>query len=169
MLGPRRSSVFPAPLREILNETTYEKANYNSKHLTGKGLSKQTFGIIPKIIEVDEVLQSKPKAWGYVREAHPEICFLSLANGQPMKHNKKTQEGFIERIEILTKYWEPAEQAIAQAFLWCSNLKVARDDVLDALVLAVIGTYSNNHLKSIPDQFQFDENGLPMEMICFNI
>ena len=45
----RTSSVFNAPIRAILDEPRYEAANALSKRLSGKGLTKQTFNIIPKI------------------------------------------------------------------------------------------------------------------------
>jgi predicted RNase H-like nuclease len=165
ILGPRRSSVFPAPIREILDDKTYEQANIRSKKLTGKGISKQTYGIIPKIIEVDQSLQLNLKSSKIVKEAHPEVCFLSLSNGKPMQYNKKTQDGFTERIEILKKYWKPSEKAIAEAFLWYSGYHVARDDIVDALVLAIVATHSKSELVSIPKKKHLDDHKLPMQMI----
>jgi predicted RNase H-like nuclease len=165
LLGIRRSSVFPAPIREILYSKSYDDANIGSKRLTGKGISKQTYGIIPKITEVDEFLQSNPKSSKIIHEAHPEVCFLSLAKGRPMKHNKKSQDGFQERIEILKKFWQPAEEAIAQAFLWYSGYRVARDDIVDALVLAIVATHTQNNLISIPQKPPVDDFGLPMQMV----
>jgi predicted RNase H-like nuclease len=91
---------------------------------------------------------------------------IGLANSKAMLHNKKTQKGFTERIEILLKFWKPAEQAIAQAFLWGSPLGINRDDVVDALVLAVVASFPNSQLVSIPKQSQFEEVGLPMEIVC---
>lgn len=165
LLGPRRSSVFPAPIREVLRATTYEEANLNSKRLTGKGLSKQTFGIIPKIIEVNNFLQSNSNARNLVRESHPEMCFLSLANGFPMQYNKKTQEGFMERLEILTKFWKPTGQAITQAYFLCHKFDVALDDIVDALVLAIVASHPDSELVSIPQQPRIDHKGLPIEMV----
>jgi len=165
LLGNRRSSVFPAPIREILYSKNYEEANITSKRLTGKGISKQTFGILPKIIEVDEFIQSNQNSSKIINEAHPEVCFLSLTGGISMKHNKKTQDGFQERIEILNKYWQPAEEAIAKAFLWYSGYRVARDDIVDALVLAIVATNSRNNLISIPQIPPIDDFGIPMQMV----
>src|SRR5580658_3991596 len=39
MLGPRRSSVFPAPLRGLLGATAYDDAAARCRALSGKGLS----------------------------------------------------------------------------------------------------------------------------------
>ena len=52
-LGPRRSSVFPAPARSVLAATTYEEACALSRAACGKAISKQLFNILPKIREVD--------------------------------------------------------------------------------------------------------------------
>jgi predicted RNase H-like nuclease len=165
MLNLRRSSVFPAPLREILSATSYEQANNQSRRLSGKGLSRQTYGIFPKIKEVDDVLQSDADLIKIVRESHPEICFLSLANGRPMKSNKKTDDGFKERVEILKTYWESTEDAIAEASLWRRGKQIARDDIVDALVLAAVATHPRNDLVSIPQNPPIDKVGLPMQMI----
>jgi predicted RNase H-like nuclease len=165
MLGPRGSSVFPAPIREILNVKSYEQSNSRCKRLTGKGLSRQTYGIVPKIRDVDELLQSNREIRKTVREAHPEICFFSLSNGFPMNYNKKTPEGFKERFKILNSYWEPSEEALSKAFLWCGDRNVARDDIVDALVLAVTATHSREDQISIPREPPDDDTGLPMQMI----
>ena len=58
----RHSSIFNEPIRAILDEPEYEVANDASKRLSGKGLNRQTFAIIPKISEVDQVLASSAKA-----------------------------------------------------------------------------------------------------------
>jgi len=164
LLGPRRSSVFSAPIREILEFKYYEKANIRSKELTGKGISKQSFAITPKIIEVDNLLRSNSKLCKIIYEAHPELCFFGLANGKSMKYNKKSQNGFIERLEILLKNWKPTEKALAEALLWCSNHSV-RDDTVDALAMAIVATHPKSEIVTIPRKIQQDKYGLPMQMI----
>ncbi len=46
-LGPRRSSVFPAPARAVLDAVDYEDAKRRSRTATGKGLSKQAWPSFP--------------------------------------------------------------------------------------------------------------------------
>ena len=92
-LGARRSSVFPAPDRRLLSVTDYHKANSMNREWNGKGLSKQTFNLIPKIREVDEFAR---KTNVPIFEIHPELAFAQMA-GSPMVHNKKTPQGFHER------------------------------------------------------------------------
>lgn len=54
MLGPGRgSSVFPVPCRQAVHSETYHEASKINKEVLGRGLSKQGWGIVPKIREVD--------------------------------------------------------------------------------------------------------------------
>ena len=165
MLGSRRSCVFPAPIREVANSHKYEEANLLSKQLTGKGLSKQTYFILPKINDVDRVLLSGCHSDKNIREAHPELCFLSLSDGKPMKFNKKTNEGFIERLNVLKIHWNMSEDIIMKAISEFRNPRVAKDDIVDALVLAIVAYHPEDELISIPEETQPDKFGLPMEMV----
>lgn len=85
LLSARRSSVFPTPIRGTLAAATWEEACVISRRSanTGMGLSKQAFGILPKIREIDELLQDRRELRSRVYEVHPELCFQRLA-GAPM-------------------------------------------------------------------------------------
>lgn len=48
-IGPRRSSVFPAPVRAMLGAATYEEAGERRRQVEAKGCSKQLFAILPPI------------------------------------------------------------------------------------------------------------------------
>lgn len=61
LLGRRRaSSVFPAPVRPVLAAASWHDACVISRASAphGKAVSKQTFAILPKIKEVDELLHT---------------------------------------------------------------------------------------------------------------
>jgi predicted RNase H-like nuclease len=60
LLGPRRSSVFPAPPRSVLGSRTYQEACEASRADCGKLMSQQAYAILPKIEAVDTVLQETP-------------------------------------------------------------------------------------------------------------
>ena len=92
--APRASSVFPVPVRTALFAATYEEASRVNREASGKGLTRQTFAILRKIREVDQLLGRSEKARRIVREIHPEICFWALAGGSPMGHSKKKGAGF---------------------------------------------------------------------------
>ena len=75
LLGNRRSSVFPAPRRAALGATSHSEASERNRHVSGKGLSQQTFHILHKIAEVDTLLRADRRARQVIREVHPEILF----------------------------------------------------------------------------------------------
>ncbi len=72
-LGKRKASVFPSPSRAALNASSYEDANQKNLTASGKKLSKQSYAILPKIKEIDQLIQSKPLAKAIMKEVHPEI------------------------------------------------------------------------------------------------
>ena len=74
MLGqPRGTSVFAAPCRAALVATTHAAASQINREKTGKGLSQQAFGIIPKVKRVDDAITPDSQQWAF--EVHPEVCF----------------------------------------------------------------------------------------------
>lgn len=165
VLGPKRSSsVFPAPSRPALSCTTYEEANSLNRGLTGRGLSKQSWAIAPKILEVDLLLRERPEARGVFREVHPEICFWALAGGVSMQHNKKTDAGVEERFEVLRAVFPRTDLVVSETG---QSLPpgVGRDDLLDALCCVVTGFLGRGSLQTIPAIPEIDERGLQMEMV----
>ncbi|MBW2039536.1 MAG: DUF429 domain-containing protein [Deltaproteobacteria bacterium] len=168
ILGPkRRSSVFPAPCRASISAKTYEEANNINKQMTGRGLSLQTWNIIPKICEVDILLSNDESARSRIREIHPEICFWALA-GHPMKHSKKKREGLLERTKVLQSLYPRTDDIIRYALSAYRRNEVAKDDILDALSAAVTAMRGVQRLVSIPKAPEFDSQGLRMEMVyCF--
>lgn len=131
-LGPRRASVFPAPVRAALGAQDHADAVRRSRAVDGRGLSVQTWGLIPRIAELDERLAAAP-VWvrSRVVESHPELALATLA-GAPMRHPKRTVAGRRERLAVLRRWASRA---------WTQPSAVPRgaaaDDVLDAIALAV--------------------------------
>ncbi len=130
LLGPRRSSVFPAPVRAVLGAASYEEACAVSRGVWGKGLSKQLYNILGKIREVDELLS--PRLQRQLFEGCPELSFAVLSGGEPMRHAKRTAAGRAERVEALQR----AELGDVAPLIDSTPPGTARDDVFDALVLA---------------------------------
>ena len=164
LLGPRRSSVFPAPCRGAIYAQSYQEACDVNQRLTGKRLSVENWNIIPKIREVDCLLSDDESARGRIREIHPELCFCGLA-GRPMQHAKKRSEGLSERTQLLQSICPQTDDMIDHALSAYRRKDVARDDILDALAAAVTGLMGEQNLVSIPQEPEFDERGLRMEMV----
>ena len=126
-LGPRRSSVFPSPLRAALAATDYEEANRLNRAAGGQGLSKQAFNLFPKIREID-ALMTPELSRGVIFETHPEVSFTVLS-GAPAQHRKKTREGRDERLALLVR--EGLPQALFEPHPFKSAL-CPPDDLIDA-------------------------------------
>ena len=147
LLGwPRRSSVFRVPCRAALVAASYEEAKRINKDRTGKSLTIQSWGIIPKIREVDEFLNQNFAARSKIREIHPEVCFWVLNGSKPMQFKKKEADGFQERIRILRRVFNYTDKVVQLAKSELSG-KVADDDILDALVATVTAhlSYRETH------------------------
>jgi predicted RNase H-like nuclease len=170
VLGPRKSSVFPAPRRKLLESKylTYREANLIHRQIAGgKGMSRQSCAIVPKIREVDHLLRREASARQIMREVHPEVCFWALAGGRPMRVNKKETSGFAERRNVLTAAYLPCDQIIAEGLNWIQGKGVSPDDLLDALAAAVTGFLGGSRLQTLPPCPERDSVGLPMEMVYF--
>ena len=162
---PRASSVFRAPVRTVLDARTYEEGKQASWNVTGKKISKQTFAIVPKIKEVDTLLQDRPSVRGIIREVHPEICFWALAGQKPMTNSKKKREGFSERISVLKSVRPSVEEEVKQIMGRFKRKDVAKDDILDALVAAITASEKLTSLQTVPPHPTTDHFDLPMEMV----
>ncbi len=105
LLGPRRGSVFPAPLRPTLGSRSHSEASAIRKSVEGKGMSIQAFGILAKAAEVDGLLNAEPRSRAIVREVHPEVCFFFLNGRQPLTYGKRAREGREERLVLLHSWF----------------------------------------------------------------
>ncbi len=159
LLGPRRSSIFPAPVRAALGAGTYAEACAVSREISGKGLSRQLYNILGKIREVD-ALQS-PSLQERLFEACPELSFAVMSGGVPMPHYKRTAEGRAERVAALHESGLGDVTPILDA----PPAGATRDDVLDALVLAwTARRYVAGAERRLGGEI--DEFGLRMEVVA---
>jgi predicted RNase H-like nuclease len=156
---PRSNSVFPAPTRPILRATTYEKACQKSLRTDGKKTSKQAFGILSKVREVDQATSRGLQNWVY--EVHPELCFCALDGGKAMQFGKLSASGRRERLKLLSNPYPQIRTHLDQL----DRRLAGPDDLLDAAVAAWtavrIGQKQAVHL---PEEPEFDGTGLRMEI-----
>ncbi len=165
-LGARRAgAVFPAPVRAALAADTYEDANRISREKTERGMTQQTFAILPRIGEVDCLLRKSEKARHIVREVHPEICFWALAGSSPLRNGKKTGGGFQERYALLEDCRPSVGEEFARIRTEFRCWDVSDDDILDAMVAAITASTDPVALKTLPEHPAMDSCGLPMEMV----
>ena len=164
----RGSSVFPTPTRPIVNEVIE-----NTGWRQGLGITQQTFGIIPKIAEMDKTVATNEMASSKVREAHPEVCFWALNGGhEAMSYHKSDGLGFLQRFRLLLRWVGDTEDICVAAHEEARSLKwrardMATDDVLDALALAITAQIGcrQGGFQTLPENPPTDSKGLPMEMV----
>ena len=144
----RASTVFSAPPRPLLHLSDYALANAESRRRFGRGISKQSFMIWPKIRELDVLAQAHP---GRFIEVHPECSFAQMA-GEPLpsKHSeagknsrKKFLENFLGNVPAAPRGARIDDVLDAHAVLW-STLRFVRnehasygDEALDAVGLTM--------------------------------
>ena len=124
MVKPLTSSVFPTPHPGVLTAPDWTTANALSRELTGKGLSKASFNLVPKILEVKPIAKRNERVY----EVHPEVSFRALA-GHPLA-SKKQWNGHVERRALLVAAGIVIPDALGDAGT------AAADDILDAAVAA---------------------------------
>jgi predicted RNase H-like nuclease len=97
LLGPARSSVFPAPLRAVLGCANYADACAVSRTASGKALSVQAWNLVPAIRALDAALDDVPP--GHVLEVHPELAFRALDDR--VEAPKASARGLAQRVRAL--------------------------------------------------------------------
>lgn len=123
-LGRRASSVFPAPVRRLLDASDYAEARRISLADRGKSLSRQTWNLVPKIRQWDAM---PPRA--DVFEVHPEVSFTALSPDTVFAA-KSSARGLLQRLAVLSR-WLDVRKAFADP-----RADAGMDDMLDALAVA---------------------------------
>jgi predicted RNase H-like nuclease len=158
-LGPRRASVFPAPIRPCLPARTHAEATAARRLRDAKGMSIQAWNIVSKIREVDGLMTAGLQ--DRVFEAHPELAFAAMDGGCPSRYSKKTAEGRAARVQALGRKLMLAPALLAQR----RPSGVANDDLLDAMaILWTADRYVAGAAQRLPESPEVDERGLRMEI-----
>jgi predicted RNase H-like nuclease len=127
------SSVFLTPPRSCLEAKNVIEFQSMHKAIMGKGAGLPVWGIIPKMLEVNRVIEdriaSDPTLQDRIIEFHPELTWQCLA-GSSKLFSKRVTEGVLQRICLLER--------LSQDWLPSFTEKIpgnpAIDDVLDAIV-----------------------------------
>jgi predicted RNase H-like nuclease len=131
-LTGRKSSIFPAPSRRVLDARSFEEARRieQQNSYPSKKLAKQVFHLLDKIREVDSIA---PIQLGVMFECHPELSFWAMNGKKEMPHPKRAPQGFEERCRLLmrNRYGE----TFLSEFVG-KHKQHSRDDLLDACAAA---------------------------------
>lgn len=166
-LGERRSSVFTPPARPALAETDFNKAcAVNLKYsIPPRKVSKQAFGIFPKIREVDKALTPDDQA--RVFECHPEVAFWVMNGENPLAEPKKIRnaphaDGLALRRGLLVSAGFDVKFI---ASFDMPRAKAAQDDFLDACACAFTAArIAKGEAVQMPQDPPRDARGLRMEI-----
>lgn len=149
-LGKRSRSIFPAPAAGLLREMEpeqlgkpqfYNSANKLNRQFTssvnkedGKGLTQQSWGLVPKIAEVARYLETNLELRSRVHEAHPEVSFTALNAKAPLAHSKTALAGLVARRSLLMGIFGYRFEALeARASEFDPEERASPDDFYDAL------------------------------------
>jgi predicted RNase H-like nuclease len=162
-LGPRRSSVFAAPPRPVLAAADHGEACRIGRRLAGRGLSLQSWHILPKVRQVDGLLRRQPWLLPRFQEVHPELAFLDWNGGCPLPHGKRSREGRAERLALCEELFPGVWASLRPRF---RRREVADDDILDALaLLRSAARLARGEAVVLPQGLQeWDRCGLPMRI-----
>lgn len=160
--GKRASSIFSTPVRGILDADSQPEASHRHREIDGRGFGAQSFAILPKIREWDDLLRSDVDARQRVREIHPEVSFAAL-NGGPgrsLVDAKRTFAGAEVRVALLAGVF--GRDAVMALVRSVPVRQAATDDVLDALVaLWSAERIATGRAGSLPAPVVPDTVGLP--------
>lgn len=155
-LGSRRSTLFPTPSSVVLEATSYEDALQRSREQTEKGISIQTWNLVPQIREVRNVI--RPQDSDRYIECHPESSFVEMA-GYPLA-SKKTEEGVQQRTTLLREVVTDLEEIVETLPKKCRI-----DDALDAFAAAWSAMRYANGTATILGDGEYDHQGYPMRIV----
>ncbi|WP_152053420.1 DUF429 domain-containing protein [Tautonia marina] len=161
LLGPRRSSVFPAPIRPSLVAVTQQGADAISRAIVGRGVGAQAWGLYRRVLSLDCLIG--PDEQTRCVEVHPELSFLALNGDRPMPHSKHSPEGIAARRAVIDAAFGPeAFPSVRQAI---SPKDATDDDLLDAMAACwTANRIAEGIARRIPDKPPTDSRGLRMEM-----
>ena len=131
ILRPHSARVFRVPPRGALGFASHDWAGANtwSKRQGYGGISKQSWNILPKIAEIDGAIAARDQA--RIFEAHPELAFCRLNNGQPLP-SKHGEDGLRARRRLLI---EAGFKRLDEWIVMRRALHAKQDDILDACAL----------------------------------
>ncbi|MFD1588129.1 DUF429 domain-containing protein [Halorientalis brevis] len=181
-LGSQRGrSVFMTPPRPVFDEPTYEEAKARMDELTGRGLSTQAWGIMPRIQELDEFFKEVPDAWGQVRESHPEVAFASLRAEGAVVESKLSADGEQVRLDTLDdvdpesspgdEFERLVEEHITEQPAYARHFSANnKDDLLDAMGLTVTAWTADGEFTTLPEDPDDDPvREVPMEIVAADL
>jgi predicted RNase H-like nuclease len=156
LLRGRACCVFTAPLRPMLLCADYPQARACRLRIESKGVTKQAWATVPKIIQVDRLLT--PEAQSRVREGHPEVSFAHLNDGKPLALSKHSTEGRRKRIALLKEHFPNIASEVQR------HSRVAKDLIDAYAMLWTARRIRDGWSVTLPEHAPRDTRGLLMQI-----
>jgi predicted RNase H-like nuclease len=157
-LPGRAASIFAAPPRVVVDGyldgsiTDHAEATAAALLVTGKGLSMQSWRLVPKIAEADRLARAGHR----LLEVHPELAFTAAA-GEVLPR-KASWPGIATRRSLL------AELGIELPDRFPGDTRTTPDDVVDAAICAWVadGAARGEALRTYPERPTQHDHGRPI-------
>ncbi|QKV96800.1 DUF429 domain-containing protein [Streptomyces sp. NA02950] len=154
MMAPHRSRVFPVPPSEVWQEEDYAAANQCCRRLTGRGMSRQTWGLAVKLREANACRDGGDYR---LHEVHPEVSFAAMNGSVPVAWSKKSWNGQAVRRGLLVGEGIALPDDLGPAG------RVPPDDLLDAAAAAWSAhRIARRTARSLPDPPELTAAELPV-------
>ncbi len=164
LLGPRRSSVFPAPIRPALVARSQQEASEITRRADGRGVAAQAFAIFAAVRRVDGALARDPALRAALREVHPELSFWAWNGRNPLPFSKRTPDGARLRRALAEAWLGPG--ILVRARGPHGRNALADDDILDAIAaLWTAHRIAAGTAERVPTAPPHDATGLPMQIV----
>jgi predicted RNase H-like nuclease len=166
----KKGSVFPAPCQETPAASSYKDACARNCRACGKAISKQLYGILRKIRDVDSLMCGPRQSW--IREAHPEVTFAALGGQAGPLPKKSTPAGQDKRLDLIRGYVPSIDPSIDRAGLEDQRRrlgagKVSLDDLIDAIACLITAyRIMKNTAFTLPLDPPKNARGLRMEIVA---
>lgn len=154
----RRSSVFSVPCRDAVETRDYDCARKKN----GRSLGSQSWGLIPRIREIDTFLSIHSEAEDRIYESHPEVCYGQFTKQEGVESigSKQNPDGIDDRIDLLEMVNEGFGSEVREFInerrdgaAWHQRIQSGRiDDVLDAAVLALTAKEADGTFAVFPEE-----------------
>jgi predicted RNase H-like nuclease len=155
LLGRRGCTVFPAPVRGVLTADSYPAACAVSRRACGRALSRQAWGLVGRIRDLDDLLPTESNLF----EVHPEVSFRLLA-GHSLAP-KRSRVGALDRLAALSGWRADVPAAMRRL-----PRGAAGHDGLDALAAAWSAQrWACGQAVVLPPSPERDARGRPMRIV----
>ena len=164
LAGRRATSVFPTPVRAALLGRDHSEASAINAEYCGKRLSAQTYNLLPKIRELDDLLRRSAYWQARLYETHPEVSFAAMNGGEALADPKRSSAGHMQRRELIAAHF--GRDAFANARALVSKQQAGDDDIADAFAcLFTAERIANEEAVTLPDTPEYDSEDLPMRIV----